>query len=704
VTDESGWFGTRQASAVRDFFDLCERNPASLAAAIDTLERIGGELPADNAGQLVDEVGLRMRRARGGDWRPLEQLLQSFGARYSRSGLALSAWYEVANGFHDVIVARAVEAFAAEPARLTAALLVTGEFIERSLHIIAGDYYAAKQQREREVRARHARMIDAALDAVIEFNPAAERTFGYRRAEAIGAALSTLIIPPRLRERHRAGLARLIAGGEPRLVGRRTELTAMRADGAEFPVELSLVATDLFDGRPSFIGFVRDISERDRLAQTQAETKCALERSAARLEIVSNAAHEFASASGNVEQMLAIVARRLGEILGESCVVRLISEDGAWIEPSSSYYSPDPTTQARAREVFGSQRQRLNEGVAGQVAATGTAVLIPVVTPEQLVAITVPSFLPVLERLAISSILSVPLRSRGKTIGVLSLVRSAPGNPYTTDDLRLAQDLADRAGLAIDNAVLVATLEQRVAARTAALEAANHELEAFSYSVSHDLRTPLRAIDGFSRVLLKDYGAELRGDAPHYLQRIRAATQRMSCLIDDLLSLSRISRLPLEVAVHDVSALAAEVVAEIQKRDPARAVPIHIAPGLAARGDRRLLKIVFENLLGNAWKFTAKHPAAEIWVDAAHGGLVVRDTGAGFDMAYAGKLFSPFHRLHAVKEFEGSGIGLATVQRIISHHGGRIWAEAEVDKGAAFYFTLGGSHGGAAEHPAGRGQ
>jgi len=246
-----------------------------------------------------------------------------------------------------------------------------------------------------------------------------------------------------------------------------------------------------------------------------------------------------------------------------------------------------------------------------------------------------------------------------------------------------------KARLVIDHAARVAHLEQRVAERTAALETANRELEVFSYSASHDLRTPLRAIDGFSRMLLADYEGKLDDRAQHYLQRIRAGTQRMSMLIDDLLSLARIRRVPLQVTDLDLSAIAFEVASDLRKREPTRLTPVHIAPGLRARGDAQLIRIVLENLLDNAWKFTAKSPAAEIWLAGDGATFVVRDTGAGFDMAYAEKLFRPFQRLHGAHEFEGIGVGLATVQRIVHHHGGRIWAEGAVDKGAAFFFTLG---------------
>jgi signal transduction histidine kinase len=235
-------------------------------------------------------------------------------------------------------------------------------------------------------------------------------------------------------------------------------------------------------------------------------------------------------------------------------------------------------------------------------------------------------------------------------------------------------------------------LEQRVLHRTAQLEAANKELEAFAYSVSHDLRAPLRSIDGFSQVLLKNCLDKLDARGQHYLQRVRAASQRMGELIDDLLSLSRVTRMELSHETVDLSALARTIAAELRETQPHRQVEFVIADGLTVQGDKRLLRVVLENLLGNAWKFTSAHPRARIeFATVQQGGkqvYVVRDDGVGFDMAYAEKLFRPFQRLHAVDEFEGTGIGLATVQRIIHRHGGHIWAEGAVDQGASIYFTL----------------
>jgi PAS domain S-box-containing protein len=237
-------------------------------------------------------------------------------------------------------------------------------------------------------------------------------------------------------------------------------------------------------------------------------------------------------------------------------------------------------------------------------------------------------------------------------------------------------------------------LEQRVIERTAQLEALNKELEAFSYSVSHDLRAPLRSIDGFSLALQEDYAEKVDEQGKDYIRRIHAATQRMADLIDALLTLSRVTRTGIRLENLDLSNLARTIAAGLHKTQPDRGVKFVIADGLTAMGDVRLLRTVLENLIGNAWKFTAKKADAYIEIGSllqSDGKMVyfVRDNGAGFDMAYSEKLFGAFQRLHSGNEFSGTGIGLATVQRIVHRHGGHVWAEGEPEKGATFYFTLG---------------
>jgi signal transduction histidine kinase len=235
---------------------------------------------------------------------------------------------------------------------------------------------------------------------------------------------------------------------------------------------------------------------------------------------------------------------------------------------------------------------------------------------------------------------------------------------------------------------------ERLAAREVELSASNRELEAFGYSVSHDLRSPLRTIDGFGQALVEDCAEAIPPVGVGHVGRIRAATQRMGKLIDDLLHLSRVTRVEMSRERVDLSAAAREVAAELRRTAPERRVTVEVEDGLVARGDPALLRIVLENLLGNAWKFTSKHASARIAVGgAARGGVpafYVRDDGAGFEMAYAHKLFGAFQRLHGAGEFAGTGIGLATVQRIVRRHGGEIWAEGALEQGATFTFTLSG--------------
>jgi signal transduction histidine kinase len=229
--------------------------------------------------------------------------------------------------------------------------------------------------------------------------------------------------------------------------------------------------------------------------------------------------------------------------------------------------------------------------------------------------------------------------------------------------------------------------------RTTQLEAANRELEAFSYSVSHDLRAPLRAIDGFTQVVLEDHGASLEDEAKNYLGRVRAASQRMGQLIDDLLNLSRVTRGEMRREEVDLSAIVLTTIQDLQRTSPERRVRMKVTEGLSAKGDPGLLRVALENLLGNAWKFTSRNEGATIEFGSVQSSgktiYFVRDNGVGFDPEYSDKLFGAFQRLHGRDEFEGTGIGLATVQRIIQRHGGRVWAEGQVDVGATFYFALG---------------
>lgn len=258
-------------------------------------------------------------------------------------------------------------------------------------------------------------------------------------------------------------------------------------------------------------------------------------------------------------------------------------------------------------------------------------------------------------------------------------------------NLELERDIEARKEAEAEIARLNAVLEQRVRQRTAELEAANKELSSFSYSVSHDLRAPLRRIEGFGRILLEECGEALNERGHHCVDRIQAGAREMSDMVDSFLRLSRSTRGELSLEPVDLSALAQAVAADQAEKETGRAVAVHIQPGITVQGDRRLLRAALINLFDNAWKYTRKTEAAEIWFGRSEAdgrtAYYVRDNGIGFDPAFAARLFVPFNRLHKAEDFEGSGIGLATVQRIIARHGGRIWAEGAPGQGTTILFT-----------------
>jgi K+-sensing histidine kinase KdpD len=296
------------------------------------------------------------------------------------------------------------------------------------------------------------------------------------------------------------------------------------------------------------------------------------------------------------------------------------------------------------------------------------------------------------------SFAAIPLRTRDEVIGVLGL--GSAREHYFQPQAAFWQTIASQVATATQNALLhaqvqqyAAELEQRVTQRTIQLETANKELEAFSYSVSHDLRGPLRAINGYMHILQEEHADRLDAEGHELFKRVRKASQHMGQLIDDLLKLSRLTQQEVIRVPVDLGALANTVVKELCEAEPDRSVTIEIGGGLTANADPRLLRVVLANLFNNALKFTRKNQGAKIEFRSFQNGeekiFFVRDNGAGFDMQFAGKLFGAFERLHNSDEFEGSGIGLATVQRIIRRHGGRVWAEAAVNQGATIFFTLG---------------
>lgn len=448
-------------------------------------------------------------------------------------------------------------------------------------------------------------------------------------------------------------------------------------------------------------GLAHRTDEFGDLARAFDEMAERIARHVRRAQALADASKTFAEGSRDYETLLAAAARRVAELVGDSCAVLLASEDGVWLAPVA-LYDRDPNLMALSRSILAAAPVRVADNTpSGKVFTTGEPFLISQV-PASLRAAVKQEYWPIIDRVTSRGLLLVPLRAQGNPIGVLALARhQAEQPPYNEEDLEFATELAGRAALAIVNARLYRALEtskedleRRVADRTSELESANKELEAFSYSVAHDLRAPLRAMDGFSRLVVEDYASHLPEEAQRHLRIVRENAQQMGRLIDDLLTFSRLGRQPLKKQRVDVASLVRQTVEDLQHAQEGREVKILIGELPGCEADPSLLKQVFSNLLSNALKFTSARETPRIEVHSRVDGhepvYVVKDNGVGFDMQYAGKLFGVFQRLHRAEDYEGTGVGLAIVQRIVLRHGGRVWAEAEPDKGATFYFTLGG--------------
>ncbi|MCL7421681.1 MAG: PAS domain S-box protein [Methylobacter sp.] len=499
-----------------------------------------------------------------------------------------------------------------------------------------------RKRAEEELRASETRfrgLLESAPDAIIMtnrdgtivlVNAQAEKWFGYTRDELLGQKVE-MLVPKRFREDYLRHRQAYMANPVVRPVGIGLDLYGLCKDGSELPVEINLSPLEI-EQELFVISMIRDVTARKRAEQAQREAQAKYQ------ELVNNLPvgvyRQTPAANGRfLEVNQAIVAMFEAESAGQlqaHPVSDLCRDKDCWKEFTDKI---------------------MQQGFVGN---------------EEIELVT--------------------LQGR-EFYGAVSaaMKKDSAGNFYFDG---IIEDISERKEIE----QRIRQLNTALRDRAMVLESVNHELEAFSYSVSHDLRAPLRAVDGFSRILLDEYADRLDDTGRDRLRRVRAAAQHMASLIDDLLKLSRITRAELKRENVDLSALAGEVIEELSKLEPHRTVQRTIQPGMTAWGDARLLRIVLDNLLGNAWKFTSKQADAriEFGVQSLDGELVyfVRDNGAGFDMAYAEKLFGAFQRLHDTNEFPGTGIGLATAQRIIHKHGGRIWAESEVEHGAIFYFTL----------------
>lgn len=410
-----------------------------------------------------------------------------------------------------------------------------------------------------------------------------------------------------------------------------------------------------------------------------------------RLLALAESAQAFAEASTDLARLLGLIARRFSELVGDATNIRLIEGDA--LVPVATYH-PDPSIDAYLRDYHDQTPLKLGEGISGGVIATGEPYFMPELDLEVLKKRIAPRFIPIFEEIGIRGMIVVRLRARGINLGYLALFRTGSSRgPYTSDDLHLVKDLADRAALAIDTSRLVDGLERQVAERTRALEIANRELEAFAGSVSHDLRAPLRAIDGFSRILEEDLGPKLDPESREHLTVIRGSAQRMSRLIEALLRLSRLGVRAIEPIVDvDTRAIVDGILAHLKAANPTVTFALEVGELPNVAGNLELLQQVWTNLLDNAVKYSRGKPVVVIQVAgervADEVRFTVTDRGAGFDPTYGDKLFGAFQRLHNEREFEGTGMGLALVHRIVTRHGGRVWAEGRPNEGATFGFAL----------------
>jgi PAS domain S-box-containing protein len=487
-------------------------------------------------------------------------------------------------------------------------------------------------------------------DVITRWNPAASAIFGWKEEEVIGKLLHEILIPERYRERHLAGMQHFRKTGQGKILNRTIELPALCKDKAEVEIELT-ISLGKVNNEDIFIAFLRDITERKR------------------------AAAEIQQLNATLEQR---VLERTEQLNASELKYRLLFQDNPmalWVLDIATKKFIDVNDSAL--KIYGYTRK--------EFLAMSSVELRPEEERERYLTF---------ERNVTGTQNTGVWKHRKKDgsiihAEVIAHTINMDGKPAR---LILANDVTERKKMEQEILELNRDLELRIDERTKALLEVNNELESFTYSVSHDLRTPLRAIHGYAQMLAEDYHLKLDAEGIRLLESVKSNARRMGQLVDDLLAFSRMGKITLNETQTDVTRMVKDLVRELTAAQGSNAkVTVHFLGD--ARADAALLRQVFQNLISNAIKFSSRkaHPEIEMGVKEIEGERTwfIKDNGAGFDMAYYKKLFGVFERLHEQEEFEGTGVGLAVVQRIVQRHGGRIWAVGRVGEGAEFYFTLG---------------